>query len=877
MQLEPSPLKPQGVANLVPTNSVGFEEWFKKRYPGIPMKGAHVVFGLVADGGTVPFIARYRKDVTGNLDEVAVARCIEAQEMWDALVKRKVFVLKEIEDQGKLTPELQLLIQQCVEPARLEDYYLPYKRKRKTKAVVAREAGLDPLASWIWDVGHGLIPDLSLAEYATKFIDADKGIKELQEALDGARHIIIERLAEDATLRQRVREDVFTNGGIVATPGEKKDEEGKFDQYLNYEESVTSLKKASSSHRYLAVRRGEGEKILTLKVGAISSDPTLEERLMDYFQQSAAVEGIHPEFKDFLAKAARFALKLHVLPSIEAEVHRTLKDSADEVAIEVFAENVRKVMLSAPLGPKTVLGVDPGIRTGCKLALIDESGKLMAHSVVHIEKPAEREKSLEMLKKIAAEHSLHAIAIGNGTGGREAESYFRSLVKELGILTHVVVVNEAGASVYSASAVAREEFPNLDLTVRGTISIARRLQDPLAELVKIDPKSIGVGQYQHDVSQSGLKKSLERVVESSVNAIGVNLNTASEHLLAYVAGVGSSLAKHIVKFRGENGLFTSREDLKKVPRFSSKVFEQAAGFLRVPEGANPLDNTGVHPESYSSLLTYAESQGSNIEDFIGAGAQKLRQATPLQESIGALALDDIIKELEKPGRDPRSNFVPFTFKEGVQEVKDLVVGMKCPGIVTNVTNFGAFVDVGVHQDGLVHISQLSDNFIKDPQEVVSPGDRVVVTVTEVDVARKRIALSMKSDAGQEASAARAAGGTHRVEAQRTPQQQQASGAQRTSHRSAQQGQGTNASAGGGNRRPSTTNSSRGDAAGQSKNSPRYKGSATGSQGSKDSRSHQSSRSQNSSNNERNKTHKKQEESFGNTPFAALKNLGIKLS
>ena len=736
-----------------------FHPWFSARYPAIPLKGAFVVLKLVAEGGTVPFIARYRKDMTGNLDEVAIAKIIEASDVWITLVKRKAFVLKEIEEQGKLTPELRAAITLCGDPDRLEDYYLPFKRKRKTKAAIAREAGLAPLAEWIWEVGHGAKPDQSLAELVTTFLNAEQGVPDAQGAIDGARHIIIERLVENPALRQYVRESVFSNGGMVAMPGEKKDEEGKFEQYINYEESISSLLKPNNSHRYLAARRGESEKILMLKVGAISSDPTLEERLIERFQQETVVSGVPGEIRDILVKAARFALKLHVMPSIETEVHRMLKDAADEVAIGVFSENVRKILLGAPLGSKMVLGVDPGLRTGCKLALVDPSGKFLAHSVLHTERASDRQQCLELLKKMGSSGSLGAIAVGNGTGGREAEKFFRELVKEACISTHVVSVNEAGASVYSASAVARDEFPDLDITVRGAISIARRLQDPLAELVKIDPKSIGVGQYQHDVSQSGLKKSLERVVESCVNAIGVNLNTASEHLLAYVAGVGASLAKSIVGYRNEKGLFQSKEDLKSVPRLGSKAYEQAAGFVRVPESANPLDNTGVHPESYAALVEYAAEQGARLEDFIGGGAGKLRSAQSLKEKIGELALEDVIADLEKPGRDPRENFIPFAFMDGVEEVKDLKVGMRCPGLVTNVTNFGAFVDIGVHQDGLVHISQLSDTFIKDPQLVVSPGDKVSVVVTEVDVERKRIALSMRSDALRNLGTAGAAKGS----------------------------------------------------------------------------------------------------------------------
>jgi uncharacterized protein len=839
-----------------------FHPWFVARYPSIPPKGAFVVLKLVAEGGTVPFIARYRKDMTGNLDEVAIARIIEASDIWTALVKRKAFVLKEIQEQGKLTPELRVAIELCGDPDRLEDYYLPFKRKRKTKAAIAREAGLEPFANWIWEVGHGAKPDQPLAEFVTTFISAEKGVVDAQSAIDGARHIIIERLVENPELRQYVRESVFSNGGMVSMLGEKKDEEGKFEQYVNYEESISSLLKPNNSHRYLAARRGESEKILMLKVGAISSDSTLEDRLIDRFQQEAVVGGVPVEIKEILVKAARFALKLHVMPSIETEVHRTLKDAADEVAIGVFSENVRKILLGAPLGSKMVLGVDPGLRTGCKLALVDASGKFLAHSVLHTERESDRQQCLELLKKMATTGSLGAIAVGNGTGGREAEKFFRELVKEAGLSTHVVSVNEAGASVYSASAVAREEFPDLDITVRGAISIARRLQDPLAELVKIDPKSIGVGQYQHDVSQTGLKKSLERVVESCVNAIGVNLNTASEHLLAYVAGVGASLAKGIVGYRNEKGLFHSKEDLKNVPRFGSKAYEQAAGFVRVPESPNPLDNTGVHPESYAALVEYAAEQGARIEDFIGAGASRLRNAQSLKEKIGELALEDIIGDLEKPGRDPRENFVPFAFMDGVEAVKDLKVGMRCPGIVTNVTNFGAFVDIGVHQDGLVHISQLSDTFIKDPQLVVSPGDKVSVLVTEVDVERKRIALSMRSDAvknlgssGAQQGASSGTGGSQRDNSRRSDKA--------SAGGSSGKGQLSTASA----RSNTPQRSDRKEASPQSQSSGNERSG-------NNQRSNNAQRSGGGNRDSYQKGGGKQD-SFSNTPFAALKGLSIK--
>jgi uncharacterized protein len=726
---------------------MNFESWFQTKFPSIPLTGAHAVLKLVDEGGTIPFIARYRKDHTGNLDEVAVAQTIEAKELWENLTKRKAYVLKEIESQGKLSQELQAAIESCTDIDRVEDYYLPYKKKRKTKAVIAREAGLQPLADWIWDAGHGTHVDQTLVEYAGQFVSVDNGVPDSAAALDGARHILIERLSERVDLRQYVRERVFAVGGIKSVPGEKQDDAGKFEQYLDYEESIESLLKPQNSHRYLAIRRGESENILSLKICGLGVDAGLEDELMGRFQSAACNGDAQEEFKEVLHRAARFAFKLYVMPSIESEAHRVLKDAADQVAIDVFAENVRKVLLAPPLGSKAVLGVDPGLKTGCKLALIEDSGKFIANSVVYMHKAEDKQKCIELLKKVHSEYGLSAVAVGNGTGSREAETFFREAVASAGLeKVHVVVVNESGASIYSASEVARNEFPELDLTVRGAISIARRLQDPLAELVKIDPKSIGVGQYQHDVNQGALKKSLGRVVESCVNSVGVDLNTASEHLLAYVAGVGTSLAKSIVEHRSEKGLFSCREDLKSVSRFGGKAYEQSAGFLRIQGALNPLDNTGVHPEHYQVLQEYVDKQGKQLQDLLGAGAQTLMDAPEMKECIGSLALADIVRELEKPGRDPRESFVPFSFKEGIHSIKDLKLGMRCPGIVTNVTNFGAFVDVGVHQDGLIHISQLSDNFVKDPREILSPGDKVTVVVTEVDEGRKRIGLSMRSDA-----------------------------------------------------------------------------------------------------------------------------------
>jgi uncharacterized protein len=739
-----------------------FEAWFAARYPQIPIAGATSVLRLAEGGATVPFIARYRKEQTGALDEVAVRAVIDGKESWDSLVKRQAFIVEEIERQGKLTPELRDKILGTFDMTALEDLYLPYKQKRKTKAVIAREAGLQPLADWLWDCGHGVIapahgetPD----GHASPFCDPEKGVPDVDAALNGAVEILVERLSEDAGLRSTVRTRYFDDGFAKTRQGEKAKPASKFENYFSFEEPVRNLLKPENSHRYLAMRRGWMEEELIMTLGGPTpaepaepskpraggpADPLVEE-LLHGFEAAACCK---PDFAGapLLKKAARFALRVHVIPAIENEVHKALREIADEAAIKVFAENVRKLLLSAPFGPKAVLGVDPGLRTGCKLAVVDDSGKYLGSTVMHLETPSGLVAAGGILAKLVKEGGIRAVAVGNGTAGRETETFVRKVLDEAGLRAPVVMVSESGASVYSASDVAREEFPDLDLTVRGAISIARRLQDPLAELVKVDPKSIGVGQYQHDVSPAALKKSLDVVVDSCVNQVGVNLNTASYHLLGHVSGIGPGLAKAIVEYRGKKGLFRSRTALLEVPRFSAKVFEQAAGFLRIPEGENPLDNTGVHPERYAVLEKLAGQLHVPVAGLLGAGVKLVKQARELEKELGAFTFADVIAELEKPGRDPRESFAPFSYRQDIHTLDDLQPGMVCPGIVTNVTNFGAFVDIGVHQDGLVHISQLADRFVKDPRDVVSAGDRVSVRVIEVKLDKQQIALSMKSGA-----------------------------------------------------------------------------------------------------------------------------------
>jgi uncharacterized protein len=730
--------------------SLTFPAWLAEQHPNIPRAGAEAVLALAAGGATVPFIARYRKEQTGNLDEVAIRDVIDARERWDELVKRQAFIVEEIARQGKLTPELEARVRGTFDATALEDLYLPYKQKRKTKAQAAREAGLGPLADWLWDHAHVAATAASEAPEAraAAFVDAEKGVADVAAALAGAGDLVTERLTEDAGLRTEVRTAFFERGCARSKKGEKAKTPSRFENYFAYQEPVKALLDPASSHRYLAMRRGWMEEELVLSLGGRLDEDGATDPLLDELQ--ARFEGVACPRADFagaalMKRAARLALKGHVAPAIDSEVHKALREVADAAAITVFAENVRKILLAAPFGPKAVLGVDPGLRTGCKLAVVDQAGRYVGSGLMHVETPAGKAQAAPILAELVRKGSIRAVAVGNGTAGRETETFVREALRHYELDVPVVMVSEAGASVYSASDTAREEFPDLDVTVRGAISIARRLQDPLAELVKVDPKSIGVGQYQHDVSPTGLKKSLDGVVDSCVNQVGVDVNTASVHLLARVSGIGPGLARAIVDHRAKEGLYQSRAALLDVPRFTKKTFEQAAGFLRVPGAANPLDNTGVHPERYDALEKLASRIGVGTAALLGPGVKLVKQAKELETALGAFTFADVIRELEKPGRDPREAFVPFSFRADIHEVKDLQPGMVCPGIVTNVTNFGAFVDIGVHQDGLVHISQLADRFVKDPRDVVNAGDRVTVRVLEVKLDKKQIALTMKAE------------------------------------------------------------------------------------------------------------------------------------
>lgn len=720
------------------------ESFLAKKVVGVSAKSAQAVMELTKEGATVPFIARYRKEKTGNLDEVQIRAVIEAAENFEEIVKRKAFLIKEIGEQKNLTEEIKKRIELSWDLEELEEIYRPFKKKKKTKATLAREAGLEPLAQWIWDLGHGLIKgdQPTLEVRAKEYLNPSFSITTYEAALKGAQDILVERLANLPELRAQVLKHFLDKGLIVAKKAKGYKDHSKYEMYQEFEEPIKNLFEAKSSHRYLAMRRGWQEEELSL-------DFKVDQDLLLSFYNKEATNQKDTAVAEYLNQCAKMALSVYVLPSVNNEVHSQLKKKADEDSILVFSENVRKLLLASPFGARVVLGVDPGLKTGCKVALVDQAGQFISNTVVHILGEKAFDNALKLFSEVLKNLKIEAIAVGNGTAGRETEAFFRKLVKELGKDIPVIMVNESGASVYSASEVAREEFPDLDVTVKGAISIARRLQDPLAELVKIDPKSIGVGQYQHDVSQSLLKKSLDSVVESCVNLVGVDVNTASSHLLSHIAGIGPGLAKSIVEHRKNKGLFLERSELNKIPKFSTKVFEQAAGFLRIPNGKVSLDNTGIHPERYQAVRDMAEELGLGIVDVIGLGAKKL---VPLRQKfasiIGEYTFDDIVKELEKPGRDPRDPFKAFQFREDIFEVKDLKEGMICPGIVTNVTNFGAFVDVGVHQDGLVHISELADRFVEDPRKVVSPGDQVKVRVLAVDLAKNQISFSMRLEASE---------------------------------------------------------------------------------------------------------------------------------
>jgi uncharacterized protein len=685
------------------------------------------VVGLLTEGATVPFIARYRKEATGSLDEVAIASIRDRLDQLVELDKRREAILKSIEESGRLTEELKEKILAAETIAILEDIYLPYRPKRRTRATIAREKGLEPLAELIFAQGSD-DPGVS----ALLFIDPEKGVESAEDALAGARDIIAEWINENQIVRAKMRRLFESKSNFKSRVISGKEEEGiKYRDYFQWEEPASS----APSHRILAMRRGEEEGFLTLHVL-----PPEEEAIT--LVESIVIKGQGLASEQVKA-ATRGCYKRLLSPSMETEIRAATKKVADQEAIRVFAENLRQLLLAPPLGQKNVLAIDPGFRTGCKVVCLDKQGKLLHNDTIFILSETGSSKAEKTITDLCQKFQIEAIAIGNGTAGRETDVFIKKLKLPTSII--IVMVNESGASVYSASEVARDEFPDQDVTVRGAVSIGRRLLDPLAELVKIEPKSIGVGQYQHDVEQTSLKRSLDDVVMSCVNAVGVEVNTASKQLLMYVSGLGPQLAANLIQHRNENGPFQSRAAFRKVPKLGPKAFEQCAGFLRIHDGKNPLDASAVHPESYHIVDAMAKDLQCSVRDLIQN--QDLRKIVELKKyvtaSTGMPTLNDILNELSKPGRDPREHFEVFQFADGIEKMEDLKIGMKLPGIVTNVTAFGAFVDIGVHQDGLVHISQLADRFVKDPNEIVKVHQKVTVTILEVDLQRKRISLSMK--------------------------------------------------------------------------------------------------------------------------------------
>ena len=727
---------------------------------------------LIDDGNTVPFIARYRKEVTGGLDDTQLRNLDSRLAYLRELDDRRQAILKSIHDQGKMTAELEVQIHQAESKTRLEDLYLPFKPKRRTKGQIAIEAGLEPLADRLWNDEH-VEPESEAAE----FINIDQGVADTKAALDGARAIVMERIAEDADLLEKVRVYLSKTAQLSSRVVEGKQTEGeKYKDYFEHDELMGKV----PSHRALAMLRGRNEGFLTLVMRADQEEGVrqsyCETIISDHYGLSFTDRPSDAWRKQVVSWAWRIKISMHM----ETELMAIMRERAEIDAIDVFATNLKDLLMAAPAGPRATLGLDPGLRTGCKVAVVDGTGKVLATETIYPHPPQKQyEKSLQIIDALVRELKVDLIAIGNGTASRETDSFASELISRGKLAVQKIMVSEAGASVYSASELAAKEFPNLDVSLRGAVSIARRLQDPLAELVKIDPKSIGVGQYQHDVGQSMLAKRLDAVVEDCVNAVGVDVNTASSALLTRVAGLSNTLAQNIVDYRDENGRFESRSVLKKVARLGPKAFEQCAGFLRIMNGKNPLDASSVHPEAYPVVKSIAEKNQRDVKGLIGDSKflHQLHAADYVSDSFGIPTISDIIKELDKPGRDPRPEFKTAAFAEGVNKVSDLEPGMVLEGVVSNVANFGAFVDIGVHQDGLVHISALTDKFVSDPRDVVKAGDIVKVKVMEVDVKRKRIGLSMRlnDEPGQTNRTSRSGGQqTHQRSSQKNTQQAQSS-------------------------------------------------------------------------------------------------------
>ncbi|MGK7885316.1 MAG: Tex family protein [Crocosphaera sp.] len=692
--------------------------------------------GLLMEGATVPFIARYRKEKTGSLDETQLRDIWERYTYLSELEKRKETILEAIKNQDKLTDELQQKIESCLSKTELEDLYLPYKPKRRTKATIAREKGLEGLATFIKSLNVPNAKPQSLENIAEDYISEEKGVNNLEEALQGASDILAEEVVEKADLRAYLRE--FLMKESIFTSSIKKDyPEGstKYEMYRNFQASVTKI----APHNILALFRGEAEKIISLRID-------FDENYITAYLENKEIMTKNKPIKAFYQSMLKDSFNRLIKPSLLREVRADRKNWADLESIKTFEINLRELLLSPPAGMQPTLAIDPGFRTGCKVAILSETGQFLEYQAIFPHSGESKQKEAKnSLINLIKKHKIELIAIGNGTASRETDQFVGEVIKPLENKPIKVIVNESGASIYSASDLAREEFPNLDITVRGAISIGRRLQDPLAELVKIDPKSIGVGQYQHDVEQKLLKKNLEETVESCVNYVGVDLNTASKQLLTFVSGITPAIANNIVSYRDKNGIFKNRKELLKVAKLGPKAYEQAAGFLRIRGGKNPLDNTAVHPESYRVVETIIKQLGVSLSDLnnISSRLQSLDLNTFVTDTIGLPTLEDVIAELEKPGRDPREEFKYATFKEGVTEISDLTEGMILEGVITNVVNFGAFIDIGVHQDGLIHISQLANYFVNDPKEVVKVGEVVKVKVLEIDEKLKRVSLSMK--------------------------------------------------------------------------------------------------------------------------------------
>jgi uncharacterized protein len=722
-----------------------FDPWFQGRCPEIPLEGARAVLDLAAEGAGVPFIARCRRDRTGNLGETAVRQVLAARIEWDRLVSRQAIILESIVRHAALAPELRETILATFDAHVLEDLYLPFKQKKKSRAEAAREAGLGQLADWIWSCGHGTeVPQegQTLELWAFTFRAPDKGVPDAKTAIEGARDILVERLAEDVALRARAREAYAEGAYLHAVKTDKAKSDSRFEPYFDFHEKVSALKEPSAAPRYLAVRRGQSEGELLVSVGGPPGDSEFEAKLVAAFEEAAVAVGDSPG-AEVLRQAARIAFKGHVRTAMENEIHHELKQSADGALARVSADNVRRLLLEAPFGPRPVIGIDPGGRAGGPFAVVDGAGGCLASGAVHLQTDEQKAAARGVILALVRGHGLAAVAVGDGTAGRETELFVRGALKEAGLDAPVTLVSETGAGPWAASEAVKSELPDLDPPARRAVFLARRLQDPLRELVRIEPRAIGGRQHSHDVAPQTLIQALEDVVESVANEVGVDVNTAPRPLLARVCGLDPSLAAAIVEHRETRGRFTSKRQLLDVPRLGPRAFAHAAAFLRVRDGDNPLDGTGIHPEHYPALEALAQRHEKTVADLLGPGAVLVRDATELGEQIGRWAKEDVVRELENEGRDPRGQFQPFAFREDVRGLDDLHPGMVCPGRVTNVTSFGAFVDVGVGHDGLVHVSQLGRRFAKDTRDAIEPGERVQARVLKVDLEKRQVSLSLK--------------------------------------------------------------------------------------------------------------------------------------